>query len=370
LTIVYDATPLLLRSAGVKNYHHALLLRLLPGLRPHRVELFPFLSGLGCNRNESSNYGRPATLARLGALLAANYLRVPLGPWACRRADLFHVTPHLFHPPAGGPVRLTSFVHDPTCVLLPQFHTASNVRYFRHFAESVLPRLHGVIVPSEAVKRDLAERLRLREEKVAVVPHGVDPVFFAPAAPEPGRHDLPEKYVLFVGAMEPRKNLGTLLAAYRMLPEELRREHPLIIAGTSGWKAKELRRRLGAGGGLGVRAIGYVPPETLPAVYARASVFVFPSLYEGFGMPLLEAMAAGAPVVTSNVSALPEVAGEAALTVDPRSPSELARAIERVLTDRVLASRLSAMGVERARQFTWEKTASLTRDFFERVAGR
>ena len=118
-----------------------------------------------------------------------------------------------------------------------------------------------------------------------------------------------------------------------------------------------------------MRVLGYVQPETLPLLYHRATAFVFPSLYEGFGMPLLEAMAAGAPVITSNVSAMPEVVAEAGLTVDPRSPSELARAIERLLTDPELARSLAKKGIQRAREFTWEKTALATKAFFERMVG-
>jgi len=371
VTVVYDATPLLLRSAGVKNYHHSLLIRLLPRMRPHRIELFPFLSSVGRNRHERSNFSRWATVPRLGAVLAANYLRLPLGWWAARRADLFHVTPHLQHPPYSR-VRITSFVHDPTCLLMPEFHTASNVRYFRHFAKEVLPRLAGVIVPSHAVKRDLVEKLSVQEDKVAVIHHGVDQEFFpaGPLEPERRAFDLPERYILFLGAMEPRKNLATLLEAYRQLPEELRREYPLIVAGASGWKNRKLRAELEREKARGVRSLGYVPPQALPLVYGGASVFVFPSLYEGFGMPLLEAMAAGAPVVTSNVSAMPEVVGDTGLIVDPKSPAELAAAIERVLADRDLRAALSEKGRQRAREFTWEKTAIATRQFFERVAGK
>ncbi len=367
MRIVYDATPLLMRSAGVKNYHHALLVRLLPRLRPHTIELFPFLTDLGVNRNERSNYPPLATALRLGSLLAANYLGVPLGSWACRRAELFHVTQHLMRPPRR--VRLTSVIHDPTPALMPRLHTASNVRYFQHFVAEVLPRLAGVLVPSQAVKRDLVEHLDVVEDRITVVPHGVDEGFFPGGPLEPDRHiyGLPERYVLFLGALEPRKNLATLLEAYRLLPEDLRRHWPLVVAGAGGWKNRELRRALSRE--QGVRSIGYVPAPSLPLVYAGAAVFVFPSLYEGFGMPLLEAMAAGVPVVTSNVSAMPEVVGDAGVTVDPRSPREIAQAVERLLTDPEQARLLGERGRQRARVFTWEKTAVATKAFFERVAG-
>jgi len=364
--ILYDATPLLMRSAGVKNYHHALLVRLLPRMRPHRLELFPFLPSLGSNRNERSNYSRAATLLRLGAVLGDNYLRLPVARWASRRAGLFHLTHHLLHPP--GRVPLTSFVHDPTPRLMPQFHSPSTVRYFEHFARRVLPRLSGLIVPSEAVKRDLVEHLDVDAARITVIPHGVDEDFFPPGPLEPERraYDLPDRYILFLGSLEPRKNLDTLLDAWRLLPDDVRRQYPLVVAGASGWKNRALRRRLDAEQTCGVRAVGYVEPQALPLVYAGASVFVFPSLYEGFGMPLLEAMAAGAPVITSNISSMPEVVGDAGRTVDPRSAGEIAREVERVLTDPALAAHLREAGRRRAREFTWEKSALATRAFFER----
>ncbi len=368
MKILYDATPLLVRSAGVKNYHHSLLVRLLARIRPHRLELFPFLHNVGRNRNEGSNYPRSGTAWRLAALLADNYLRLPVGAWAARSADVFHVTHHLMHPPAG--VKLTSFVHDVTPLLMPELHTASNVRYFRSFAERVLPRLAGIIVPSESVRRDLAERLKVRDDRITVIPHGVDEDFFPMGGQEPKRraYDLPDQYVLFLGSLEPRKNLPAALEAWRLLPEELRRQYPMVVAGASGWKNAALKSELARAKAEGVRVIGYVEPHALPLVYGSAAVFVFPSLYEGFGMPLLEAMAAGAPVVTSNTSSLPEVAGDAGLLVDPKSPAELARAIERVLTDRALAATLVEKGRARAREFTWDRTADATRAFFEKVS--
>ena len=369
MKILYDATPLLMRSAGVKNYHHALLSRLLPSLGPQTLRLFPYLPGLAPNRNERSNYAPASTVARLGAVLAANYLRLPLGECAARGADLFHLTHHLMHPPRR--IRLTSLIHDPSCLLMPECHTASNVRYFRHFFRCVLPLLSGVIVPSEAVKRDLVERLGASTNPITVIPHGVEERFFSPgpAAPARAAYHLPDQYILTVGSIEPRKNLLTLLEACLLLPESLRRAYPLVIAGAAGWKNASLRRAIEQSRSDGVRAIGYVAPEDLPAVYSQAAVFVFPSLYEGFGLPLLEAMAAGAPLVTSNASAMPEIAGPAALTVDPRSPSELARAIERLLLNRAEAQALAETDRCRARQFTWERTAKLTMAFFERAAG-
>ena len=365
MNILYDASPLLMRSAGVKNYHHCLLTHLLPILEPHRVKLFPALSKLTENDNERSNYPALATKLRLGGIVASNHLRLPLPPFLTAGADLFHVTQLPRQLPSRMP--LTSVVHDPTPAFLPQCHPESNIRYFRYFAEHTLPRLRAMLVPSLAVKDDLVEHFHVPEERISVVYHGVDEDFFDVALSSVylarETYHLPERYILFVGAMEPRKNLPTLIEAFRLLPSELQQRYPLVVIGTTGWKSGRVKRELARL--KNAAALGYVRRALLPAVYNSAAVFVFPSLYEGFGMPLLEAMAARLPIVTSNVSAMPEVVGETGLLVDPRSANELAAAMQRVLEDPALAANLGEAGRQRARRFTWAKTAENTKIFFE-----
>ena len=293
MRILYDATPLLMRSAGVKNYHHSLLTHLVPILEPHQVDLFPLLQGLPPNNNEGSNYGSLATKIRLGGVVASNYSGIAIPSQLATDADVFHLTPFVRHPPKDVP--LTSTV-------------------------------------------GLARQT----------------------------YNLPDHYVLFVGAMEPRKNLTNLVRAYSLLSPDLRRRHPLVVTGATGWKNKEIRKQLGA---VGAHLTGYVRRALLPALYHGASLFVLPSFYEGFGMPLLEAMAARVPVVTSDVSAMPEVAGEAALYADPHDVESIADAMERVLQQTQLATALGEAGRRRARLFTWHETAVDTKAFFEGVIG-
>ena len=369
MNILYDATPLLMRSAGVKNYHHALLSNLIEVLPPHRIKLFPALKQITENDNEGSNYSRLATAIRLGGIVGSNYLQVPLPSFLTSGADLFHVTQLPRQLPRSMP--LSSVVHDPTPVLLPHCHTQSNVRYFRYFVDNNLPRLRAILVPSQAVRDDIVEHLHVPAEKVSVVYHGVAEDFFdAPLSSvylARQTYRLPERYLLFVGALEPRKNLATLIDAIQLLPPELQRRYPLVVAGTSGWKNSRVRRRLSRL--KHAHSLGYVRRPLLPAVYSSASLFVFPSLYEGFGMPLLEAMAARLPIVSSNVSAIPEVVGTGGLLVDPKSPTEIAAAIEHILEDPGLASVLGETGRQRARRFTWRKTAENTKIFFEKALG-
>ena len=368
MKILYDATPLLMRSAGVKNYHHSLLKHLLPIIPPHELDLFPRLTGLPPNNNEGSNYGALGTKLRLAGVVASNYSGIEIPSQLVDGADVFHVTPFVRNPPKDVP--LTSMVHDPTPLLLPECHPETNVRYFEYFAEQILPRLRGLMTPSQAVKEDLVEQLGVQEERIRVVHHGVDDDFFDTTPSTVGvlrkTHDLPDHYVLFVGAMEPRKNLSNLVKAYALLSPALRRRYPLVVTGATGWKNEEIRKQLE---GLGAHLTGYVRRALLPALYHGASLFVLPSLYEGFGMPLLEAMAARVPVVTSDVSAMPEVAGEAAMYVDPRDVEQMADAMERILETPELATALGEAGRRRARLFTWDETAVDTKAFFEGAIG-
>ncbi len=365
MKVLYDAIPLLMRSAGVKNYHYALLRRLIPVIRPHELALFPWLKDLPANENQRSNYSALRTYAGLGTMLGSNYLRLPLPGVAARGADLFHITHHLWNPP--GSVRLSTMVHDPTPLTMPECHTESNIRYFERFVEKTLPRLDSVITPSHAVKRDLVRYCAASEERITVIPHGVDEDFFevTPAQREVVRqtHDLPDRYILFVGSVEPRKNLMRLLEAFDLLPEQLRARFPLLLAGPEGWNNEEIQKRLGKT--RHVRVLGFVRRELLPALYESCSLFVFPSLYEGFGMPALEAMAAGAPVMASKRSALPEVVGGAGLLVHPKKPEKMAEAMRSVLEDPHTAALMGGQARQRARQFSWERCALETKKFFE-----
>ena len=357
-----------MRSAGVKNYHYALLSALEKVIAPHQLRLFPNLQGLTPNNNERSNYPGLATAWRLSRILASNRLGLAL-PWASEHADLFHATPF----PQRLPKRvcLTSFVHDPTPVILPSCHRPSTVHSFRHFIDYTVPRLKKMMAPSQAVKNDLIRLFGIPDEKISVVYHGVDEAFFdaPPTATYLVRetYDLPDRYVLFVGSMEPRKNLKTLVRAYSSLRKEVQKEHPLVIVGTAGWKNNSIRKALAKT--PYVHMVGYIRPALMPALYQSASVFVMPSLYEGFGMPLLEAMAACVPIIASNWSAMPEVVGDAGVLVDPNSPHELATAIEKILDTPRLATALGEAGRQRARHFSWTKTAEETKAFFEEAAG-
>lgn len=286
------------------------------------------------------------------------------------RLDLLH-SPD-FIPPIDGRFRSVITVHDLAFVRYPQFLTEASRRYYAGQIDAAVQRADAIIAVSEATRDDLIDLLSVPLEKIAVIYEAASEQFRPPAQGEVERlrrkHDLPEPYILFVSTVEPRKNVEGLLRAYDRLQAELPEPPLLVIVGGKGWLYDEtlaLYEQLGLG--ERVRWLGNVPYQDLPAFYAGAAVFCLPSFYEGFGLPPLEAMACGAPVVVSDRASLPEVVGEAGLYVDPVDPDSIADALHRVLTDNALAASLRQRGLERAEEFSWCKAAAATLSVYEKV---
>lgn len=291
-----------------------------------------------------------------------------------------HAGADLLHLPTGlGPVRpampTVVTIHDVIALRFPKYFRA----WSRTYARVVLPRLaraaQAVITVSNASKQDIVESLGVAEQRVTVVPNGIDPAF-APLPPESdtarevrNRLRLPRDFVLTVGAIEPRKNLPRVLEAiHRLRSRPATADVRLVHAGPEGWLADDVPRAIqDLNLSDAVRFLGFVPLEDLAALYSLARVCVYPSLYEGFGLPVAEAMACGCPVVTSNVSSLPEVAGDAALLVDPASVDEIADGIAALWSQEERRLALAARGIERARAFTWERTARETAAVYDAV---
>ncbi len=219
---------------------------------------------------------------------------------------------------------------------------------------------------SQATRDDLERLFPVSRGKALVTPLAADPSFGAPVA-TPGHPELTRPYVLAVGTLEPRKNLERLLDAWLALDPAVRERHDLALVGPRGWDDETI---VGKAEAAGARLLGRVSDDELRALYAGAAAFAYPSLYEGFGLPVLEAMAAGAPVLTSNVSSLPEVAGDAALLVDPLDTAAITAGLEQLLTDDALAARLRADGPVRAAEFSWGRTARETLADLRRIARR
>jgi glycosyltransferase involved in cell wall biosynthesis len=269
--------------------------------------------------------------------------------------DIFF-SPHYATSPFHNGYQVIVMVHDLIPFLYGKYLAGASLklRLFYStpiFARLVLQQAAAVVANSQATKKDVIRKFGLKDNKVTVLYPGVE--FIKKVKLARPRH------ILYLGRMEPYKNLENLLSAYKILPSSLRDKFPLVIAG--GQKEPYYSRLTYLAEDLGiirqVRFLGFVKEEDLPQLYSEAAVFVYPSLYEGFGLPVLEARAAGVPVVTSNVSSLPEAGGKGAVFVDPKSTREIAEAVKRVLTDRSLRRKLSSGNKSLAKEFSWQRSA-------------
>jgi len=365
MRVVIDATPLLVRSAGVKNYlyHWILHLRRLAGA--DAISTFPTIHRVRPLTHQASVAGPLQTFGGLAALAISNHTPAPLLDWLTRGASVFHSSVLVRHPPSR--LRLTATVHDLTGFLMPQLHSRANLAAEANFAR-LARRADGLIAVSESTRQDAIRTLGIAPEKIHTIHSGIADSFFDPPAERVNQvraqYGLQRPFALFVGTIEPRKNVDLLLDAWESLPVTLRDHFDLVVAGPIGWAPGATVARLEF-----VRYLGYIPEDDLAPLTAAAAAFVYPSLYEGFGFPVAQAMAAGVAVVTSNVSSLPEVAGTAALLVDPRSQAELRAALVRLLSSAELRRALGQAGRERARDFRWEICARKSLEFFRLITG-
>jgi len=261
-------------------------------------------------------------------------------------------------------------IHDLSTFLFSKEHPLSRVIINKLILKRTIRNCNFIIVDSENTKKDVIKIFKVPEEKIDVVYLGVDEKYKILNKKQSlflsKKYTKTDKFILYVGTLEPRKNIPNLIRAYCKIKDKL--PYKLIITGKKGWKYKpifdlisELKLE------DDVIFTGYIPEEDLPALYNGASAFVFPSLYEGFGLPPLEAMACGCPVITSNTSSLPEVVGDAGIMVDPNDVDELAKQIERVLTDKKLRDSMIKKGLKQAKKFSWEKCAKETLKVYEKV---
>ncbi len=367
IRVAIDASPLLLRSAGVKTYVYHWSRSLIAQAGQNQVTLFPYLDGRWRFTHEGSVVGPLATAARLAVLHSTSVPLLPILDWLLD-CDLFHANHVLPRPPRKIP--FTTTLYDMTGWVIPEAHKASTTRATRRIAERLFRPAQAIIAISESARSDALRILDLKPEKIVVIHPGVADGYFAAneadARRVTGKFHLSKPYVLFVGTVEPRKNLHTLLDAWEGLRKDLKSEFELVVAGAWGWGDSAILRRLQAGA-AGIRYLGYVDEADLPGLTAGADAFAYPSLYEGFGLPLAQAMAAGVASVTSNISSMPEVAGDAALLVDPRSVAELRAALEELLESPALRAELGERARERAARFTWTESARQTWELFQKI---
>jgi glycosyltransferase involved in cell wall biosynthesis len=295
------------------------------------------------------------------------------------RAERQRLRADLVHYPAsvGNVIGLPGTVltvHDLSFMVEPQWFRAGRAAYYRLAVARSARTAARIVADSEATAADLRERLRLPADRIDVVPLGVDESL-APAAPEQCRearlrYGLPEHYLLFLGTLEPRKNVSRIVRAWSRAVDVDKDMPDLVLAGRYGWKVEPILHEVMESPHFArIHLPGFIAREDAPAVMTAAEGFVWPSLYEGFGLPPLEAMACGAPVLTSNTSSLPEAVGDAALTIDPEDESALTEAIHRLVTDAPLRETLRAKGLARVKEFTWRRTAERSAETYRKTLG-
>ena len=287
------------------------------------------------------------------------------------RAELLHAPHYVL--PFALPCPAVVTVHDLIHLRFPEMLSAPARGYARFMLRRATRLAQRVLTVSATTARELEQELGVSAERIVVAPNGVDEAFRADPEPEAAarlraRHGLAPGYLLFVGNPKPHKNLDRLLAAYSALRRRRPQAPPLVLAGDRLGERSGLPAAIEAAGlGEAVRTLGHLPADELPALYRGAAILVQPSLWEGFGLPVAEAMAAGTPVIAARRGALPEVAGEAARLVDPESVEEIAAAIEALLDDPAERLRLARAGRARAEGFRWEECARRVLATYEEV---
>lgn len=252
-------------------------------------------------------------------------------------------------------------IHDFSFYKYPQWHPRDRIAFFKEKFWKNIYKSHTIITVSHYMKAEVLELLSFNSDKIKVIYNGYDKDVFKIYSPSElsafkYRFKLPKYFLLFVGALEPRKNLECLIKAYIGLNKDIKKDLKLILAGASGWRNQGIMGLINKEKD-NIYYLGYVSNQELAFLYNLATLFVYPSLYEGFGLPPLEAMACGCPAVVSNVSALPEVCGDAAYYVDPHHVESVAEGIYKLLDDEDLRKKLIKRGLERAKAFSWEKSA-------------
>lgn len=251
-------------------------------------------------------------------------------------------------------------VHDLAYKLHPQYVVASHAAFLDQLVQHTLRLATHVIAISESTKTDIIEQYGYDKNNISIIVPAADTTEYHPASQQEiktvkSKYNIAGDYILFLSTLEPRKNVAGIIQAYSKLPVALQQQYQLVLAGKKGWlddDIEELCQQMGER----VLRTGRVESADKVALYSGATVFAFPSAFEGFGIPILEAMACGTPVITSNLSSMPEAAGDAALMVDPNNIQEITKALTNVLMDKQLAQKLTVLGTKQAAKFTWQKS--------------
>ncbi len=379
MKILIEAQSLLRQRTGVGQYTYHLIEHLIPLLadKGHCLDLFYFNF---LNKNKAIPQWRGAVENKQQTLLPGRALyyswkkfAFPPLEWVTGSSDLLHFPNFIARPFNKGKAVVT--IHDLSFVRYPQFAEKKNLDYLNHWIPDSVKRASRILVVSEFTKQELIDIYDVPEEKVVVAHNGVRSDFVpvndaARVAALREKYQLPDKFALAVGTLEPRKNYSLLVKAYQVLKKSHKKCPPLIFVGPPGWnKEYERLKKMVAEKKLekSIRFLFYVDDEDMVPFYSAATTLLFPSVYEGFGLPVLEAMACGTPVICSNAASLPEVAGSAAITLPPDNPEEWAEALTLFWEDESKQKEMAEKGLVQSKKFTWQQTAEKTLEAYEQA---
>lgn len=365
--LLINSIPLLGEKSGIGKYTQEIVVHLAQSASDFQATYY---QGYYTRRlpADALPAGKKSPAGHLKEILRAN----PLTRKICKKAlvwsgslfsgrhDLYFEPNFIFQPSLRATHKVTT-LHDFSCMLYPQWHPEERVRYFEKHLWNSLEEAERIITVSECMRTEAVETFGLDPAKLVVIKNGVDHALYHPVPSEViaayrKKKRLDPEYILYVGTIEPRKNIRNLLLAYDGLQQELKERYPLYIAGGKGWNNGDIQA-LFHKMRHHVRILGFVPEQELPLLYGAASLFVYPSWYEGFGLPVLEAMACACPVLVSDHASLQELCGDSALFAPPGDVDSLRYALHALLQEPSRRRELGNAGVNRAEQYSWEISA-------------
>lgn len=378
MIIGLDANWAIYEEAGIGKYTYNLIKALLhEDKKNHYILYFNFFRKAEERKSiihdlvKDSKASYDVNISTLPAawkeFLSQTYL--PLNYLYKEKVDVFH-SPFFSGIPRVGFGKMAVTIHDLVFLKFPEHRGTKLSNYYLKRTKFALKNCQKIIAVSEATKNDLIELLKVDPNQIKVIHEGLNENF-KDYRPKKNDLSLPSKYILSVCTLEPRKNLIRLIRAYSLLPNQIKNKYKLVLIGKNGWNNNELFQTINDLNLKGnIILPGYVEDSKLPDYYSNASVFVYPSLYEGFGLPPLEAMACGVPVITSNISSLPEVVAKAGLLVNPYQEEQISKGIRTILSSPGLQKKMVQKGKIQAHKFQWTKAAQKTIQIYEEIKNK